>query len=64
MVLQAEELEELFSATDKEIYDLKHELIAAQVHAEKQEQLIADLQAELEQAKEKISDLEDVLDNV
>lgn len=58
---QAEQLEKDFSDNDKEIYDLKHELIAAQVNAEKYEKQVADLQAELEAARKKISKLEDAL---
>ncbi len=58
---QAEQLEEDFSNNDKEIYDLKHELIAAQVNAEKYDKQVADLQAELETARKKISKLEDAL---
>ena len=44
---QVEELTEELEAKDKELYDIKHELIAAQIKMESKDKMIKDYQKEL-----------------
>ena len=44
---QLEELTEELEAKDKELYDIKHELIAAQIKMESKDKMIKDYQKEL-----------------
>ena len=47
---QFEELEAELEAKDKELYDIKHELIAAQIKMESKDKMIKDYQKELSKA--------------
>ena len=47
---QLEELEAELEAKDKELYDIKHELIAAQIKMESKDKMIKDYQKELSKA--------------
>ena len=44
---ELEELTEELEAKDKELYDIKHELIAAQIKMESKDKMIKDYQKEL-----------------
>lgn len=55
-------LEEELSSKEKELYDLKHELIASQLKLEKSESAMADMKKELDEAKKQIVKLQTELD--
>lgn len=60
----ADELESDMDAKDKEIYDLKHELISAQIKLDSAHQEIDKLKAEIGENQKTIVRLETELDNV
>lgn len=60
----ADELESDMDAKDKEIYDLKHELISAQIKLDSANQEIDKLKAEIGENQKTIVRLETELDNV
>ncbi len=60
----ADELESDMDAMDKEIYDLKHELISAQIKLDSANQEIDKLKAEIGENQKTIVRLETELDNV
>ena len=55
---QAEMLEEELAEKDKELYDLKHELIGSQIRLETAEKSVADYQKESTEYQKKIIRLE------
>lgn len=55
---QVEMVEEELAEKDKELYDLKHELIGIQIRLETAEKSSADLQAESNELQKKIVRLE------
>jgi cell division protein ZapA len=55
---QIELLEEQASEKEKELYDLKHELIAAQIKLENTEKNMKDLQTDLNEDSRKIIQME------
>ena len=55
---QAEMLEEELAEKDKELYDLKHELIGSQIRLETAEKSVADYQKESTEYQKKIVRLE------
>ena len=55
---QIELLEEQLSEKEKELYDLKHELIATQIKLENTEKNVRALQDEMNESAKKILDLE------
>lgn len=55
---QAEMLEEELAEKDKELYDLKHELIGSQIRLETAEKSVADYQKEATEYQKKIVRLE------
>ncbi|MDY4515391.1 MAG: cell division protein ZapA [Lachnospiraceae bacterium] len=55
---QVEMVEEELSEKDKELYDLKHELIAAQIKLETTERTVSEQQKELEEQQKKMIGLE------
>ncbi|MCR4762264.1 MAG: cell division protein ZapA [Lachnospiraceae bacterium] len=55
---QIDELQEQLDEKDKELYDLKHELIAAQIKQENTEKKTDSLKSELEEANKKLLLLE------
>lgn len=55
---QAELLEEEISAKDKELYDIKHEMIAVQLKLENSEKRLTKNKKELQEAQKKIIQLE------
>ena len=55
---QAEMLEEELAEKDKELYDLKHELIGSQIRLETAEKSVADYQKESTEYQKKIVSLE------
>lgn len=61
---QAELLEEEVGVKDKELYDLKHELISSQIKAENTEEALEELQAKLNEAQKKIIRLETELSDL
>ncbi|MBD5158575.1 MAG: cell division protein ZapA [Butyrivibrio sp.] len=60
----ADELEADMDAKDKEIYDLKHELISAQIKLDSAKQEIDKLKSEIGENQKTIVRLETELDNV
>ncbi len=59
---QLDILETEIETKDKEIYDLKHELISAQIKVESDEKTIAELREELSSIQQKVIKLETELD--
>jgi cell division protein ZapA len=55
---QVEMVEEELAEKDKELYDLKHELIAAQIKLETAEETVKELQSEATGLREKLIRLE------
>lgn len=55
---QVEMIEEEMAEKDKEIYDLKHELIGAQIKLEKNDKSLADMQKEATEYQKRIVKLE------
>lgn len=55
---QAEALEKEVEEKDKELYDIKHELVTAQIKAEGIQKTVKSLQEELAMAQKKIIELE------
>ncbi len=55
---QAEALEKDVEQKDKELYDIKHELVTAQIKAEGTQKTVKSLQEELAMAQKKIIELE------
>ena len=60
---QLDILETEIETKDKEIYDLKHELISAQIKAESSDKTIEELREELSAAQKKVIKLETELDD-
>ena len=60
---QLDILEIEIEAKDKEIYDLKHELISAQIKAETNEKTIEELREELSTVQKKVLELETELED-
>ena len=60
---QVEMLEEELSEKDKELYDLKHELIGVQIKLETAEKAMQDMQKESTEYQKKIVRLETELGN-
>lgn len=59
---QGQILEEEIEAKDKELYDLKHELISAQIKLEKADAAAKELKGELEELKKQVVRLETELE--
>lgn len=55
---QVETLEAELEAKDKELYDIKHELVTAQIKAESNQKTLKSLQDENNEAQKKIIELE------
>ena len=55
---KADEYEGQISAKDREIYDVKHELVSVQIELESAQKQVADLKTQLEEAKRSIYRLE------
>ncbi|MBQ2801515.1 MAG: cell division protein ZapA [Lachnospiraceae bacterium] len=60
---QLDILETEIETKDKEIYDLKHELISAQIKVESDEKTIAELREELSEIQQKVIKLEAELED-
>lgn len=60
---QADHLEEQISEKDKELYEIKHELISAQIKLETAEKTVASLQEESNDYQKRIVQLETQLEN-
>lgn len=60
---QLDILETEIEAKDKEIYDLKHELISAQIKAESDEKTITELREEMGEIQQKVIKLEAELED-
>ena len=60
---QIESLQEEIENKEKELYNIKHELIASQIKLEKTEKSVKNLQHDLNEASKKIVKLETELEN-